>query len=39
MIKALLIKGGRIIDPSQGIDWLGNLLIRDNKIFWLGKGK
>ena len=39
MIKALLINGGRIIDPSQGIDSLGNLLIKEDKIVWLGKGK
>lgn len=37
MIKALLIKGGRIIDPAQNIDWVGNLLIKENKITWLGK--
>ncbi|OGO01529.1 MAG: dihydroorotase [Chloroflexi bacterium RBG_13_52_14] len=30
----LLIKGGRIIDPSQGIDVTGDLLISDGKIKW-----
>jgi dihydroorotase len=35
----LLIYGGRIIDPSQGIDEIGSLLITDGKISWLGKGE
>jgi dihydroorotase len=35
----LLIYGGRIIDPSQGIDEIGSLLITDDKISWLGKGE
>ncbi|MDD5289025.1 MAG: dihydroorotase [Dehalococcoidales bacterium] len=39
MIKSLLIKGGRIIDPGQEIDWTGNLLIREDKIVWLSKGR
>ena len=29
---SILIKGGRIIDPSQGIDVKGNLLIENGKI-------
>jgi len=29
---SILIKGGRIIDPSQGIDAKGNLLIENGKI-------
>lgn len=37
MIKALLIKGGRIIDPAHNIDWTGNLLVKEDKIAWLGK--
>jgi len=36
---SLLIQGGRIIDPSQGIDEIGNLLIRDGKISWLEGGE
>jgi dihydroorotase len=39
MIKALLIKGGRIIDPEQKIDCMGSLLIQENKIVWLGGEK
>jgi dihydroorotase len=35
----LLIYGGRIIDPGQGIDEIGSLLITDDKISWLGKGE
>ena len=31
-MKDLLIKGGRIIDPGQGIDRTGDLLITDGKI-------
>jgi len=38
-MKPLLIQGGRIIDPSQGIDVSGSLLIADGKILWLGKGE
>ncbi len=35
----LLIQGGRIIDPSQGLDEIGSLLISDGKISWLGRGE
>ncbi len=40
-IKAvsLLIHGGRIIDPSQGLDEIGSLLISNGKISWLGRGE
>jgi len=38
MANALLIRGGRIIDPSQEIDKTGNLLIKERKIAWLGEG-
>ncbi|MDP6127819.1 MAG: dihydroorotase [Dehalococcoidales bacterium] len=37
-MKPLLIQGGRIIDPGQGIDETGSLLIREGKVSWLGKG-
>jgi dihydroorotase len=37
--KSLLIKGGRIIDPSQGIDEAADLLITEGKISWLGQGE
>jgi len=37
-MKSLLIENGHIIDPSQGIDGIGSLLITDGKIAWLGKG-
>ncbi|MEE9583695.1 MAG: dihydroorotase [Dehalococcoidales bacterium] len=36
MIKPLLIQGGCIISPSQGIDEVGNLLISEGKILGLG---
>ncbi len=38
MMKPLLIQDGHIIDPSQGIDETGSLLITEGKISWLGKG-
>ncbi|MFC1860213.1 dihydroorotase [Chloroflexota bacterium] len=38
-MKPLLIRSGYIIDPGQGIDEIGSLLIADGKISWLGKGK
>lgn len=31
----VLISGGRIIDPSQGIDAVGDLFISEGKIAWL----
>jgi dihydroorotase len=39
MNKPLLIKDGRIIDPSQKLDEVGNLLIAEGKIVWRGKGE
>jgi dihydroorotase len=33
--KNLLIKGGRLIDLSQGIDVVGDLFISEGKIAWL----
>jgi dihydroorotase len=39
MPDSLLIRGGRIIDPSQEIDKTADLLIKDGKILWLGEGK
>lgn len=38
-MEPLLIQGGHIIDPSQGIDEVGSLLIVEGKIAWLSKGK
>jgi len=37
--RPLLIKGGHIIDPAQGINQIGNLLITNGKIAWIGKEK
>jgi len=39
MMKPLLIQGGRIIDPSRGIDETGSLLITEGKISRLGRGE
>lgn len=35
-MNEILIKGGRIVDPSQGLDREGDLLVRDGKIAWVG---
>jgi len=35
----LLIRGGRIIDPSQGINVVGDLFISEGKIAWLSMQK
>ena len=32
----LLIRGGHIIDPSQGLDQVGDLLIAEGKIAQIG---
>jgi dihydroorotase len=37
-MKPLLLKGGRIIDPSRGLDQTADLLIRDGVIAGLGRG-
>jgi dihydroorotase len=37
MMKPLLIQGGRIIDPGQGIDKIGSLLVAEGKISWWGE--
>ncbi len=39
MPDSLLIRGGRVIDPSQDIDKTSDLLIKDGKILWLEEGK
>jgi len=38
-MKQLLIYNGHIVDPSQGIDEIGSLLITDGKISWLETGE
>ncbi len=38
MADALLIKGGRVIDPAQNFDQTADLLIKEGKIAWLGQG-
>ena len=37
-MKTVLIHNGRIIDPSQGINETGSILVSEGKIAWLGKG-
>jgi dihydroorotase len=36
---SLLIRGGRIIDPGEGIDTVGDLLIVDGRIAWIGEAE
>jgi dihydroorotase len=38
MSKTILIRGGRVIDPSQEIDQVMNVVIADGKIAALGRG-
>jgi dihydroorotase len=38
-MKSTLIRNGRIIDPSQKMDKIANLLISDGRIAWLGEGQ
>lgn len=37
--RRLLIQGGRVIDPGQGIDGVGNLIIADGRVSWLAVGE
>ncbi len=37
--KDLIIKGGRVIDPSQGLDEVADVVIRDGKIAEIGQAK
>ncbi|MBI2908470.1 MAG: dihydroorotase [Chloroflexi bacterium] len=37
--RPLFIKGGRVIDPSQGLDGQGSVLVRDGKVAWAGLGE
>jgi dihydroorotase len=34
--RALLLQGGRLVDPSQGLDAVGDLLIADGKVAAIG---
>ena len=36
MSSSLLISGGRLLDPSQRIDKVGDLLVTEDKIAWIG---
>jgi dihydroorotase len=38
-MKSLFIRGARLMDPLQGIDATGSLLIEDGVIAWLGVGE
>ena len=34
MDKSLLVRGGRIVDPSQGLDVVGDVLVSDGAVAW-----
>ena len=36
MSAPLLLKGGRLVDPSQGLDAVGDLLLQDGKVVSIG---
>ena len=36
MSAPLLLKGGRLVDPSQGLDAVGDLLLQDGKVVAIG---
>jgi len=38
VIRPLLLKGGRVIDPSRGLDQVADLLVQDGKIAAVGAG-
>ena len=38
MADTILIKGGRILDPKNGIDMIGDILIEDNRIAKVSEG-
>jgi dihydroorotase len=38
-MKAILIREGRIVDPSQNVSEISNILIADGKIVWWGQGE
>ena len=35
MVDALLIRGGRILDPGRGMDQVGDLLLEEGVVSWL----
>ena len=37
-MKPVVIRGGRVIDPSQGHDAVADLLMADGRIAGLGQG-
>ncbi len=36
---SLLIENGRIIDPASNTDYKGSILIKEDRIAWMGEGK
>ncbi|HEX8724737.1 MAG TPA: dihydroorotase [Gemmatimonadaceae bacterium] len=36
MSRAMLLRGGRVVDPSQGLDEVSDILVRDGKIAAIG---
>ena len=38
MVESILIAGGRVIDPSRGIDAVGDILLADGRIVGASTG-
>ena len=38
MMEKLLIRGGHVIDPANGMDKIADVLIEDGKIAAIGEG-
>ncbi len=36
-MASMLIRGGRVVDPAQGIDRIDDLLIRDGQVVAIGQ--
>ena len=36
MAESVLVRGGRIVDPSQGLDVVGDVLVHDGVVAWCG---
>ncbi len=37
-MRPILLRNGRVVDPSQGVDQISDLLIREGKIAGMGRG-
>jgi len=37
--RELFLRGGRVVDPSQGVDRVADLLLAEGRVAWLGEGR